>query len=64
MADRISFRLRDATTGAALVGAAIGPALAGWIFDMSGSYNWSFVTAAACMTTVGLLVFLARKEKF
>ena len=44
------------------LGAAIGPAIGGGIFDASGSYFTVFVTGAAFMLIATLLAALLRKE--
>ncbi|MFC2068090.1 MFS transporter [Chloroflexota bacterium] len=47
------------------IGAAVGPALAGYIFDISGSYVFAFLTGmvAALLITVLLLLLRAPKAK-
>ena len=37
------------------IGAAIGPLLSGYLFDVSGSYQTAFLTCA-CLTIVGLVL--------
>ena len=42
------------------VGAAIGPALAGYIFDVSGNYDFAFLVCMAAMLIAAVLVLLVR----
>jgi MFS family permease len=44
------------------LGAAIGPAVGGLIFDISGSYLTAFLLGAGAMLITTLLVFLVRRE--
>ena len=44
------------------VGAAIGPAMGGFIFDASGSYSLAFLLGAVTMVIVALLISLIRRE--
>ena len=44
------------------VGAAIGPAIGGLIFDVSNSYSIAFLIGVAAMLIVTLLIFLIRRE--
>jgi MFS family permease len=48
------------------LGGAVGPWLAGWIFDVTDSYNWAFIIGAivsvVCVGTVGLLKRAERKN--
>jgi len=45
------------------VGGAIGPFLAGYVFDISGSYYFAFLSAALAMTAAFLLSLLLRPPK-
>ena len=45
------------------LGAAIGPAIAGFIFDVSGSYNTAFLLWAIAMLMAALLATLVRQEQ-
>lgn len=45
------------------VGAALGPFIGGYIFDITNSYLWAFVLATAAMFTSTLLIALSRREK-
>jgi len=40
------------------LGAAVGPIIGGYIFDVSGSYSWAFLMGALAMLVAGLLVAL------
>jgi len=42
-------------------GAAIGPALAGYIFDVNGSYLFAFVAAAVVMLMAAVSIFLIKR---
>lgn len=44
------------------LGGAMGPTLAGWIFDTTGSYQWAFAGLAA-LTSVGLLLVVSLPAK-
>ena len=44
------------------LGMVVGPALAGVIFDISGSYFTAFIIGAAAMFIVSLLTSLTRRE--
>ena len=44
------------------IGAALGPAIGGLIFDASGSYFMAFLSAALTMGIVSLLIPLIRRE--
>ncbi|MFH1650899.1 MAG: MFS transporter [Chloroflexota bacterium] len=44
------------------LGAAIGPAVGGYVFDISGSYNLAFIIGAAGMLVCSILVLLVRRE--
>ena len=44
------------------IGGAIGPILAGWIFDVYGTYQYAFMLLAA-MAAVGLALVLSLPEK-
>ena len=44
------------------MGSVVGPLLAGWVFDISGSYIFSFSINAALCTLVAGLPFLIRKS--
>ena len=63
--DIFGLRSIGAITGTLLIGwnlgGAIGPAIGGFMFDISGSYFTSFVTAAVSMLIATLLVALIRK---
>mgnify|MGYP000176878995 CR=1 FL=1 len=54
------FGAMDAAFG---VGAAVGPAIAGFIFDVSGEYTAAFLLGAALMAATVLLVLPLRSEK-
>ena len=45
------------------IGAAVGPFLAGYIFDVSGSYNVAFLLCAAVGVVGLILAFLLRPAK-
>ena len=45
-------------------GAAIGPALAGYIFDVSGKYFFAFLISAVSMLMAALSVFLVREPGY
>lgn len=47
----------------AMIGAAAGPFLAGRVFDISGSYNWSLVAAAVAAITASVLALLIKQPK-
>ena len=44
----------------AAVGSALGPLLAGWLYDTTGSYTTAFVIAAACGVIAGAAAWRAR----
>jgi MFS family permease len=44
----------------AAVGSALGPLLAGWLYDRTGSYATAFVIAAACGVVAGATAWRAR----
>jgi len=44
------------------VGAALGAALGGWIFDWTGSYGWAFVSAAILAVIAAGLSLLIKEE--
>ncbi|GAI54043.1 unnamed protein product [marine sediment metagenome] len=44
------------------IGAAIGPAVGGLIFDVSNSYVMAFLIGALAMLVTALLVALTRRE--
>lgn len=44
----------------ATVGAAIGPVLTGWIFDVTGSYRMAFVLHVAALTASALAILFVR----
>ena len=44
------------------VGAAVGPAIGGLIFDVSGSYFMAFLLGALAMGIVTLLITLIKRE--
>lgn len=46
-----------------MIGGVSGPVLVGWIFDISGSYQWAISICAAAMLAGGLLHFFARPPK-
>ena len=43
------------------IGAATGPVVGGYIFDVSGSYTVAFISAAVAMLMATFLVFLVRR---
>ena len=45
---------------AATIGCAIGPVLAGWLFDINGSYQLAFLLSAAA-SLIGLIITLFLK---
>jgi len=45
------------------LGAAAGPTVGGYIFDVTGSYHAAFVLWSAAMFTAGLIAFLVRREQ-
>jgi MFS family permease len=45
-------------------GAAVGPALAGYIFDVSGKYSFAFLISAVSMLMVALSTFLVREPGY
>ena len=44
------------------IGAAIGPMIGGFIFDVNGSYSVAFLIGAVVMVVVTLLIALIRRE--
>jgi len=44
------------------IGAATGPAVGGYIFDVSGNYTAAFIIAAVAMLVATLLVIMVRRE--
>jgi MFS family permease len=44
------------------VGAAVGPAVGGFIFDANNSYSIAFLLGAVVMTIVALLISSIRRE--
>jgi len=44
------------------IGAAIGPAVGGFVFDNSQSYSMAFLSGALAMLIVALLVFIIEKK--
>ena len=46
---------------ASAVGSAIGPWLAGWLYDLTGNYLLAFAIAAACGAIAGVAVWVARR---
>jgi len=44
-------------------GAALGPALAGYIFDISGNYVFAFLSGMAAMLIAAILIFLIKLPK-
>ena len=44
------------------VGAAIGPAIGGLIFDITGSYFWAFLFGAVAMFIVAIFTYFIRQE--
>lgn len=64
--DIFGVRSIGAIMGTVLVGwyfgAAIGPALGGFMFDASGSYFAAFITAAACMLIAAVITALIIKK--
>ncbi|MFC1968783.1 MFS transporter, partial [Chloroflexota bacterium] len=45
------------------IGAAIGPTLAGYIFDISGSYSAAFLTGAIAMSVAAFFFLLLQAPK-
>ena len=45
------------------VGAAIGPVVGGFVFDVTGTYTVAFAIGAAAMLVTALLIALTRREK-
>ena len=44
------------------MGSAIGPAVGGFVFDVTGNYILAFATAAAIMLIAGVLIAFTRRE--
>ncbi len=44
------------------IGAATGPAVGGYIFDVSGNYTAAFIIAVVAMLVATLLVIMVRRE--
>jgi MFS family permease len=44
------------------MGSAIGPAVGGFVFDVTGNYILAFATAAAIMLIAGVLIALTKRE--
>jgi MFS family permease len=53
--DRLSTATGVVTTGI-MLGSALGPWLGGFIFDISGSYLWAWITAALAVTTAFFII--------
>lgn len=64
-ADRFSGEHFGSIVGAGMfssaVGSAIGPWLAGWQFDLTGSYTVPFLVAAFCAGIAGVAIWMARR---
>ncbi len=64
-ADRFSGEHFGSIVGAGMfssaVGSAIGPWLAGWQFDLTGSYTLPFTVAAICACIAGGAIWMARR---
>lgn len=64
-ADRFSGEHFGAIVGAGMfssaLGSAAGPWLAGWQFDLTGSYRLPFLVAAACACVAGSAIWMARR---
>lgn len=64
-ADRFSGEHFGSIVGAGMfssaVGSAIGPWLAGWQFDLTGSYTLPFLVAAFCAGIAGAAIWMARR---
>lgn len=64
-ADRFSGEHFGSIVGAGMfssaVGSAIGPWLAGWQFDLTGSYTLPFTVAAFCAGIAGAAIWMARR---
>ena len=64
VSDRFSGRHFGAIVGIGLLGAAVGsalgPWLAGWLYDRTGSYTTAFVIAGACGVIAGAAAWRAR----
>jgi MFS family permease len=45
-------------------GGALGSWFAGWIYDITQSYNWAFITgAAACLVSIVMVFYLQRADR-
>jgi MFS family permease len=44
------------------LGAAIGPAIGGYVFDVSGQYSAAFATASVALLVAACLIVLVRKD--
>lgn len=64
-ADRFSGEHFGSIVGAGMfssaIGSAIGPWLAGWQFDLTGSYTLPFLVAAFCAGIAGAAIWMARR---
>ena len=64
--DVFGWRSLGAITGALdigfAIGGAIGVALGGYVFDITGSYDMSFIIATAAILGTGLVMSLTRRE--
>lgn len=50
-------------TGGAGIGSATGPFLAGFIFDVTGSYHFAFLSGAVILAAAAVIALLLRKAK-